>query len=203
MGREAICECNWAGTTAKVKVLLESTDLIVRGEIRKRVPIKELRSVEAQSGWLRFKAGRDHVQILLGAPAAEKWADAIKKPPPTLARKLGITNKSIVRTIGDIADEALKEALAQAAEISSRNPDLIVACVDTPESLAATHRAAKPQLLKSVPIWLVYPKGPGHPLNESVIRSLLRGCSMMDTKVASVSDRLTALRFNLRTQQTP
>jgi hypothetical protein len=198
MGREAICECNWAGTTARVKVLLESTDLIVRGEIRKRVPINDLRNVEAHSGWLRFNAGRDNVQILLGTPAAQKWADAIKKPPQTLARKLGITGKSIVRTIGDINDESLKEALAEAAQLSSKNPDLIVAFVDTPESLAATHWAARPQLLKSIPIWLVYPKGPGHPLNESAIRSLLRSSGMMDTKVASVSARLTALRFNLR-----
>lgn len=198
MGREAICECDWAGTTAKVKVLLESTELIVRGDIRKRLPFNKLRNVEAQSGWLRFSDGRDRVQILLGTPAAEKWALAIKKPAPTLARKLGITEKSVVRTIGDITDEALQEALAQVAQISVNNPDFIVACVDTPESLAAALRAAKPQLIRSIPIWLVYPKGPGHPLNESVIRSLLRSAGMMDTKVASVSTRLTALRFNLR-----
>ena len=198
MGREAICECDWAGTTAKVKVLLESTELIVRGDIRKRVPFNKLRNVEVQSGWLRFNDGRDEVQILLGIPAAEKWAAAIKAPPAPLARKLGITPQSVVRTIGDVSDEALKEALAEAAQISAKNPDLIVACVDTPGSLAAALRAAKPQLLKSIPIWLVYPKGPGHPLNESTIRNLLRSAGMMDTKVASVSARLTALRFNLR-----
>lgn len=197
MGREAICECDWAGTTAKVKVLLESTELIVRGDIRKRVPFNKLRNVEVQSGWLRFADGRDHVQIRLGNPTAGKWAAAIKSPPATLARKLGITPRSIVRTIGDVSDEALKEAFAEAAQISARNPDLIVACVDTPESLAAALRTAKPQLLKSVPIWLVYAKGPGHPLNESAIRSALRSTGMMDTKVASVSARLTALRFNL------
>jgi hypothetical protein len=197
MGREAICKCDWAGTTATAKVLLESTDLIVRGDIRKRVPISTLRNVETQSGWLRFNAGRDQVQILLGTPAAEKWATAIKTPPPTLARKLGITNKSIVRIIGDISDESLKEALAEAAQISAKNPDMIIACVDSPETLAAALRTAKPQLAKSIAIWFVYPKGPGHPLNESVIRSLLRTSGMMDTKVASVSGRLTALRFNL------
>jgi hypothetical protein len=197
MGREAICECDWAGTTATAKVLLESTDLILRGDIRKRVPISKLRNVETHSGWLRFNVGRDRVQILLGTPRAEKWATAIKTPPPTLARKLGITNKSIVRIIGDISDESLKEALAQAAQISAKNPDLIVASIDTPESLNATLRAAKSQLAQSIPIWLVYPKGPGHALNESAIRSLLRTSGMMDTKVASVSSRLTALRFNL------
>jgi hypothetical protein len=54
------------------------------------------------------------------------------------------------------------------------------------------------QLLQGIPIWFVYPKGPGHPLNESAIRALLRANGMMDTKVASVSDKLTAIRFNLR-----
>jgi hypothetical protein len=198
MGREAICECNWAGTTAKIKVLLESTELIIRGDIRKRVPFNKLQNVGAQSGCLRFSDGRDQVQILLGTPAAEKWADAITRPVPTLARKLGITGKSVVRTLGDITDEALREALVQVAQISPRNPDLIVACVDTPEALAAALRSAKPQLMGSIPIWLVYPKGPGHPLKESLIRSLLRSAGMMDTKVASVSARLTGLRFNLR-----
>jgi hypothetical protein len=72
MGREATCKCDWAGTTAEVKVLLESTELIVRGDIRKRVPVRELQNVEARSGWLRFNTGGDQVQILLGAPAAEK-----------------------------------------------------------------------------------------------------------------------------------
>lgn len=198
MGREAICKCDWAGTRATVKVLLESTELVVRGDIRRHVPISELRNVDVQSGWLRFNASGDQVQIFLGFPAAEKWAAAIKTPPATLSRKLGITDKSIVRTIGDITDEVMKTALAEAAQISAKSPDMIVAYVDTPESLAAALRAAKPQMLKSIPLWFVYPKGAGHPLNESTIRSLLRDNGMVDTKVASVSTQLTALRFNLR-----
>lgn len=198
MGREAICECDWAGTTANVKVLLESTELIVRGDIRKRIPIKALNSVEAWSGWLRFNVDGEKVQINLGAPLAEKWVTAIKTPPPSLARKLGITNKPIVRIISDIADESLKEAIAEAGQISATNPELIVACVDTPESLAAALRQAKPQLLKSIPIWIVYPKGRGHMLDEATIRAALRGNGMMDTKVASISSALTALRFNLK-----
>jgi hypothetical protein len=103
-----------------------------------------------------------------------------------------------VRTIGDIRDENLALALAEAARISATDADLIVACVDTPESLRAALQQAGKQLMNAVPIWLVYAKGPGHPLNESVIRSALRASGMMDTKVASVSSELTALRFNLR-----
>lgn len=198
MGRETSCKCDWAGTIGNVKVLLESTELIVRGDIRRRVPIHSLRSVEAKSGRLIFNSDGDKVQLFLGAPIAEKWVEAIKKPPPSLARKLGITDKIVVRVIGNVTDEALNEALRESSQISEKNPDLIVACVETPESLAAALRAAKPQLLKFTPIWMIYPKRSGHPLNESAIRSLLRSRGMMDTKVASVSNRLTALRFNLQ-----
>jgi hypothetical protein len=198
MGREAICKCDWAGVTAEVKVLLEPNEMIVRGDIRKRVPRTELQQVKVQSDRLCFTVGREPVQLFLGSTAAVSWAKAIATPPPALSRKLGITDKTILRTIGNIHDDALKSTLAEAAQISERGADLIVACVDTPESLRATLREAKAQLLRGVPIWMVYAKGPGHSLNESSIRSLLRSNGMMDTKVASVSAELTALRFSLR-----
>jgi hypothetical protein len=198
VGREAICKCDWAGVTAEVKVLLEPDEMILRGEIHKRVPRTELNEVTVQSDRLCFTVGREPVQLFLGSTAAVSWAKAIATPLPALSRKLGITDKTIVRTIGSIHDNALKSALAEAARISARGADLIVACVDTPESLRATLREAKAQLSQGVPIWMVYAKGPGRSLNESSIRSLLRANGMMDTKVASVSAGLTALRFSLR-----
>lgn len=198
MGREAVCTCDWAGTVAEVKALLETSELILRGEIRRRVPFGEIRQVKVQSDCLCFKVGGEAVQLFLGASAAPRWAGIITSPPPSLARKLGITNKTVLRTIGDAGDENLKSAFAEAARISAKDADLIVACVDSQESLEATFRQAKKQLLNSVPIWMVYEKGPGHLLNEMAIRSFLRANGLMDTKVASVSRELTALRFNLR-----
>jgi hypothetical protein len=198
MGREAICTCDWAGTVAEVKVLLETSELILRGDIRKRVPFSELKDVKAQPDGLRFTVGGERVQLCLRSSVSEKWAKAITSPPPSLSRKLGITSKTVVRTIGDTQDQNLKAALQEAASISARDPDLIVACVDTPESLQATFKDARKQLMKSVPIWMVYAKGPRHPLNESAIRFFLRANGMMDTKVASVSSELTALRFSVR-----
>jgi hypothetical protein len=195
MGREAVCQCDWAGTTAEVKVLLEPGEIILRGGIRKRVPLDALLDVRVLADRLCFIVGREPVQLFLGSAAAVRWAKAIATPPPALSRKLGITGKSIVRTIGSIEDDALKAALAEAARISARDADLIVAYVDSPKSLSATLEKAKPQVVRGVPIWMVYAKGPGHPLNESLIRSLLRANEMIDTKVASVSAKLTALRF--------
>ncbi len=195
MGREAICECTFAGTTAEVKALLESDELILRGNIRMRAPLHALHDVRVESESLCFNFDKHPVQLRLGAVAAKSWAKKIKTPPPSLADKLGITGKT-VRTIGPISDRALDSAINSAALISTRNPDLILAYVDTPESLAATLREAKAQLARSIPIWLVYRKRPGHPLNESAIRTTLRAQGFMDTKVASVSEELTALRFS-------
>jgi hypothetical protein len=198
MGREAICKCDWAGTVAEVKALLESGEIILRSGIRRRVPLTELQGVKALSDRLCFSAGHEQVQLFLGSTAAGKWASAILAPPVGLARKFGIKNKTVVRTMGSIDDDTLKSALAEAARVSATDADLIVAYVDTPASLRATLQEAKAQLLKAVPIWMVYAKGPGHSLSESAIRALLRASGMMATKVASVSTELTGLRFSLR-----
>jgi len=196
MGREAICECTMGDTTAKVKALLESEELILRGDIRTRAPLNTLKDVRVEADCLCFNVGKHPIQLRLGAKAAESWAKRIKSPAPSLADKFGITNK-IVRTIGPISDRALDSALTSAAQIRAENPELIIACVDTPEALAVALRDAKKQLARGVPIWLAYRKGPGHPLNESAIRTTLRDLGFMDTKVASVSAEVTALRFNL------
>ncbi len=195
MGREAICECTIVGTTAEVKALLESDELILRGNIRMRAPLHTLRDVRVESESLCFNLDKHPIQLRLGAAAAKSWAKKIKSPPPSLADKLGIAGKT-VRTIGPISDRALDSAINSAARISARNPDLILSYVDTSESLAATLREAKTQLARSIPIWLVYRKGAGHALNESAIRTCLRAQGLMDTKVASVSAELTALRFS-------
>ena len=196
MGREAICECTFAGTTTKVKALLESEELILRGDIHLRAPLHALHHVRVESESLCFNLDAGPVRLDLGAAAAKSWAKKIKAQPPSLADKLGITNK-IVRTIGPVVDRALDSALMSAAQIRAENPDFIVACVDTIESLSTALRDAKKQLARGVPIWFVYRKGPGHPINESTIRTTLRDLGFMDTKVASVSTDLTALRFNL------
>jgi hypothetical protein len=197
MGREANCLCDWAGTTAEVKALLETGEIILRGTMRKRISFSELKHIKANADRLSFTVAGEKVQLHLG-PTAAKWAAVITTPPPTLARKLGITDKTIVRVIGDVCDEALSEALAEAASVATEDASIIVACVDSPGTLNAALRTAKPQLLKGVPIWMVYAKGPGHAINETSIRSLLRENGMIDTKVASVSAKYTALRFIYR-----
>jgi hypothetical protein len=72
---------------------------------------------------------------------------------------------------------------------------LILARVDTPGELAAALRKSTDDLNRGVPIWFIYPKGPGHALDEHIVRSTALATGIVDTKVAAVSSALTALRF--------
>jgi hypothetical protein len=198
MGREAVCRCDWAGNTAEVKALLETGEIILRGVMRRRIPFREVKDVKAAGERLCFTVGSESLQLFLGSDAAAKWASAITSPPTALAKKLGIKDTTIVRVIGEVSDEALSEALAESAGVSAKNSNLIVVCVDSLASLHAALKEAMSQLVKGVPIWMVYAKGPGHAINETAIRTLLRENGMIDTKVASVSATYTALRFIYR-----
>jgi hypothetical protein len=89
MGREAVCTCDWAGTVAEVKALLETSELILRGEIRRRVPFSEIKGVRVQSDCLCFTVGGERVELVLGAVAAAKWAATIACAPGSKAWHYG------------------------------------------------------------------------------------------------------------------
>src|SRR5579871_953312 len=195
MGREAICTCVWNGHTHEVKVLLEPPELIVRGEVRHRIPFAKIKEISAEGEWLRFEVDREPVALQLGNAMAAKWADAFLKPPPTLAKKLGITSETTVRTIGPLDDASLENALAEAKAVSKSKGDLIMARVDCPADLKSALAKAAAQLSSGIPIWFIYRKGPGHPLNENLVRSTALATGIVDTKIAAVSPQFSALRF--------
>jgi hypothetical protein len=195
MGREAQCICNCSGTTAQVKALIEPPDLILRGGIRRRMPLSELKDVRAEGENLLFGFETERISITLGNTVAAKWAQAITVPPPGLAKKLGITPQTHVHMLGTVDDGALHDALANAKQVDHRKGDLIIARVDTPDDIAHALKSAAKELTIGAPIWFIYPKGPGHPLNENDVRAMGLAAGLVDTKVAAVSPRLTALRF--------
>jgi len=195
MGREALCTCIWNGEKSKVKALLEPPELILRGEVRRRVPFAKMKGVKAEGDLLHFNFEGESVALQLGNAMAAKWADALLKPLPTLAKKLGIRPETTVRMIGAVDDAALSSALAEAKGLSERKGDLILARVNTPADLEAALNKAGTQLKAGVPIWFIYPKGPGHPLNENQVRETALATGIVDTKIAAVSADFSALRF--------
>ncbi|HKD60466.1 MAG TPA: hypothetical protein VKB47_08395 [Terracidiphilus sp.] len=195
MGREANCICKWNNSKHEVKALIEPPELILRGGLKRKIPFVKMKNVVADGGMLRFTFDGETVALELGSALAERWAEALLKPPPTLARKLGICSEATVRMIGPVDDTNLKTALAEAKAVSQSKGDLILARVDTAAELRTVLAKTSDQLRAGTPIWFIYFKGPGHPLNENLVRETALRSGIVDTKIAAVSAEFSALRF--------
>jgi hypothetical protein len=195
MGREASCICEWNGETARVKVLLEPPELILRGEIKRRIAIASLKQIAAKGARLHFRVDGESYSLEMGEAQAAKWAQALLKPPPTLAQKLGITSGSAVRVIGTVDDDALSEALAEAHTVTRGAVHIIIARVGTSAQIANAWKKAATQVENGAALWMIYPKGRGHSINETAVREAGLAAGFVDVKVASVSAQLTGLKF--------
>jgi len=195
MGREARCACSWNGRDGEVTILLETSALIVRGDFSARVPTEGLH-VEARGNTLAVTIADAPVAFTLGAARAKRWAAAIVAPQPTLASKLGIAETTRLHVVGTPDDDALSAALAvsKAPAAKRGSEDLCIIRTDDPITLNAWAQSEASRTTRS-PVWIVYTKGRGAPLGERAARAIMRGHGFVDTKVAGVSERLTALRF--------
>lgn len=195
MGREATTGCRIGSANGSVKALLESTELVLRGEpaLRRRWPVAALQAVQVQGEALVFQAGGEAVQLALGAREAAAWARRIATPPPTLAAKLGVTAERPAFVCGRVDDDALAAALHGATTADAAAAHWLVAVVrDAQDLAAALDRFAG---MHAAHAWLVYPKGRAADPGDAAIRSAWRAAGCMDSKTCAVSDTLTATRY--------
>ena len=194
MGREAFVHAEVGAEAGEVRVLLESTEMILRGDIKRRYPRAEIQQLAVEGEVLRFLSGGDAVRLHLGEKIARSWADVIAKPPPGLRAKLGLETGALALILGSVTDEALEEATSGSAVTSGAAAQMIIAVIDGPDSLAEAQRVQGD--FPSLPIWTVYPKGRGVVFGDTAIRTVLRQAGFRDTKSCAVSDSLTATRYN-------
>lgn len=202
MGREAVCRYQWGASVGDAKVLLETSELIVRGELKRKASFTEMKDVFAQGEQLTFLVGEDRVKLTLGSQDALRWAQAITDPP-SLARKLGIKSGLRVQVIGSIEDQNLSSALNEAQLISEGPFDIAIASVRNQDELEHAVSLIMREMEPGRQLWIAYPKGKGRDLGESAVRAYLLRRGLVDTKVASVSTELTALRFSQRQEKRP
>lgn len=193
MGREAITRTEVGDETGEVRALLENTELILRGDVRRRFPRDLLANVHVDGEALRFTCDGETVALHLGAGVAPAWAKAIATPPPSLRAKLGLAIGARAYRVGRFEDVALDEAMAGTLVDIVADADMMTACLADPANLetALAVHAAKP----AIPVWAVYPKGKGVAFGDGEIRSRLRALGFRDSKSCSVSARLTATRY--------
>jgi hypothetical protein len=198
MGREARCHGEWPGGSGSVVLHLDANELRVRGAWRASIAVASARDVHADGAHLRLRFGDDRIAFQLGADEARRWAAALAKPAPSLAHKLGLdASGARVLVLGPDDDEALAAALAASHRVVD-DATIVVCRADTSSELAAALDERVALAAANAAMWIVYPKGRSSSLSENEVRTFMRTRAFVDTKVASVSERLTALRFTRR-----
>ncbi len=195
MGRELLCSIRSSGKTANGKALLETNEIIFRGDLRLKIPFASLKSVVAQNGELHLRWPEESAVLELG-DQAEKWAYKILHPKST-ADKLGIKPGLTISAIALSDDDVVRSLSSQAKSFSDaralRNSDLIFLGANKTADLACVERLIQ-SLVRNGALWIVYPKGRQEITELQVLRAG-RAAGLVDVKVVSFSATHTALKF--------
>ena len=196
MGSEAVCSVSYAGQVSEGKALLETTEVLFRGDFRLKIPFAEITSVATGDGALRLGYEGDVAVFNLGRDA-DKWAEKIRNPRGLL-EKLGVKPGMQIAVLGVEDADFLTQLAARVGApdrgIDSANLDIIFYEADHLNDLARLaelRTAIKP----AGAVWVVSPKGKGIEVRDVDVMAAAREAGLVDNKVASFSATHTALRL--------
>jgi hypothetical protein len=195
MGLEAKCDLAWQGRSSAGKALLETTEILFRGEIRLKVPRADITAVTAEGGALRVTFGGETATLSLGA-AAETWARALATTKSRLD-KLGVAPGRVVSVVGvedaSFHDELRARIGAFAVGEPGEGSDLLFygARVAADLDRLATLKGA---LAPAGALWVIRPKG-GPDVTEAQVMAAGRKAGLVDVKVASFAPTHSALKL--------
>jgi hypothetical protein len=193
MGAETPCRLHRDGRVVDGRALLETDELIFRGDERVRVPLSDIITVAVRDGALIVGTRDAQLQFDVGAKSAARWAEKIRNPR-TLLDKLGVKPGMRVAVDG-VRDDGLAHDLAQrGVETVEDGADVLLLGVDDAATLAKRIAAAWRRVAAGGALWIVYPKGV-RPVTEGDVLAAGRAAGLVDVKVARFSATHTALRF--------
>ena len=188
MGREAQCRVDFGAQSSEGKALLETREILFRGDFRLKIPFEEIGNISAEDGKLTVAFPQGTAVFHLGK-AAGAWAERILHPPSRLD-KLGVKAGVKVTLIGTFDAGFRREVRERGAVVSKKGADLSFLAAQSVRDLSALKPAA-------APVWVVYPKG-ATSITEGAVRAAGRAAERVDVKVASFSATHTALKFTRR-----
>jgi len=195
MGNEALCTLRYDGKTFSGKALLETAEILFRGETRLKIPFSAVKNVQAKDNELHV-CTRDGVAIFELGLQAEKWRSKIANPKSVI-EKLGVKPGESVRLEGNFPDSFVTSLKKHGAAVARANgssslPWIFLAA----ESVADLRRvtAIAKSMRGAAALWIVYPKGQ-ESIAESDVRTAGLRSGLTDIKVASFSPTHTALKF--------
>ena len=195
MGAEAKCTATISGKKAVGKALLETDELIFRGEdVRLKIPYKSVSSIDAKDGVLHIAWLSGVASFELG-PDAVKWADRIRNPP-TRIDKLDVKPGQLVLFVG-IRDSTLREEIeTRGAMVLARPLQPVDAIFVAANERGDLKRLATVQnfLKRDGAIWVIRPKGSPN-ISENDVMAAGKDVGLVDVKVVRFSETHTAEKF--------
>ena len=196
MGSEIQCNARFGKQRSSGKALLETSELIFRGDFRLKIPFASIKSIKAGDGELRVQTA-DGLAVFELGEAAEKWRHKILHPK-TRIEKLGVKPGAKISLIGEFDAEFLSElkALGKAAGKEGGGKDdaeTIFLAVSSREELSRLTKLAK-AMKGAAGLWIVYPKGQ-KAIAENDVLAGGRKVGLKDVKVVGFSSTHTALKF--------
>jgi hypothetical protein len=196
MGNEAVCRVRFGDQVSEGKALLETAELIFRGDFRLRIPFRQITDLESEDGELRVRFDQGTAVFDLGRDA-EPWATKIRNPRGLLD-KLGVKPTHLVAVLG-VQDEAFLTQLRERTRVMQEgsvmpDADLVFYEADRHDDLSQLEALGKAINRKGA-IWVVSPKGKGIEVKDTDVMAAAQAAGLVDTKVVSFSDTHTALKL--------
>jgi hypothetical protein len=195
MGQEIQSTLHFNGKTSRGKALLESKEILFRGDIRLKIPFVEIRKLEVKNGDLHVRT-KDGLVVLALGPKAEQWRHKIRHPK-SLTEKLGVKAGETAAVLGTMPASFLAELTdtgvkTTKGKVTVTFPWIFLAA----ESLADLDKlkAIRDSMGPTAGVWIVYPKGV-KTITENDVRGIGLRAGLVDVKVASFSQTHTALKF--------
>lgn len=195
MGNQAFCKVRFGERESEGKALLETSEILFRGEFRLKIPFSTIESAKVGDGELRLQTAEGTAIFQLGATAG-KWLEKILRPKSRI-EKLGVKPGGKVSLIGKFDAEFLREILALTKSVTrgkaAADSDHIFFTADSKDDFSNLSKITK-SLSGAVALWIVYPKGQKH-ITENDVLAAGRKSGLKDVKVVGFSLTHTALKF--------
>ena len=200
MGNEVKCRARFGKQESEGKALLETSEIIFRGDFRLKIPFATIQSIKVMDDQLQLRTADGVAIFELGAATAAKWREKILHPK-TRIEKLGIKPGTKVSLIGfanqdeqfEKEIESAKAVVTPTDQAPPKDCDFIFLGIDTNKQLTLIAKIAR-GMFGAVGLWIVYPKGQQH-ITEGDVLSAGRKAGLKDIKVVGFSRTHTALKF--------
>ncbi|MEQ1353213.1 MAG: hypothetical protein ABLT11_04290 [Candidatus Acidiferrum sp.] len=211
MGNEMKCRVRSGKRESDGKALLETSEIIFRGDFRLKISFALIRSAKVVNGKLQLRTAEGLTVFELGEGTAEKWCEKILHPKSRI-EKLGVKAGARVALVGfgKADEEFLKELgdLTKAVKKVSESGvpadvEWIFFKAETQKELSRISKIAK-AMRGAAALWVVYPKGNPRGLGKVTEGDVLaagRAGGLKDIKVVGFSATATALKFVIPVSQ--